>query len=96
MLLGPFVDVDNPAVGSGALDVTFEELFAMQVLHRFSAGLCAPRLRMAGPRQLGSPVKGLTNAAASALHHQDRIGHRCCSGYRGQSSGRRAPARGCC
>ena len=45
MLLGPFVDAEHPAISSGALDVTFEELFAMEVRHRDSAASCAAMLR---------------------------------------------------
>eukprot|EP00854_Cymbomonas_tetramitiformis_P005284 gene5284-6421_t len=32
MLLGPFVDVEHPAMRSGALDVTFDELYQVAVL----------------------------------------------------------------
>lgn len=34
LLLGPFVDVEHPAVASGALDVPFEALFQTQVLSK--------------------------------------------------------------
>jgi hypothetical protein len=37
VLVGPFVDVENPAVATGALDVTFQSLFAHQVVARVSA-----------------------------------------------------------
>ncbi|KAI8474794.1 MAG: DNA polymerase alpha/epsilon subunit B-domain-containing protein [Monoraphidium minutum] len=37
VLLGPFVDVEQPAVAAGALDVTFQSLFTHQVLARLAA-----------------------------------------------------------
>ena len=39
VLLGPFVDVEHPAVSSGSLDVTFEDLFVAQVCGRPRPGL---------------------------------------------------------
>jgi hypothetical protein len=39
LLLGPFVDVENPAVAGGMMDVTFQQLFQQQV----GAGLNHPQ-----------------------------------------------------
>ena len=42
LLLGPFVDVEHPAIASGALDVPFEALFQAQVLGGSRGRLVCP------------------------------------------------------
>ena len=71
MLLGPFVDAEHPAVSSGALDITFEELFATQVRHRTQLDHMPRRLRSLSSSPAaaaGTPYRVSSPSAAYARH----------------------------
>ncbi len=70
VLLGPFVDAEHPQVSGGALDVTFEELFATQVRHRTQLDHVPRCFRYRAavlPQHLYYTIKSATPVAASAL-----------------------------
>jgi len=58
LLLGPFVDVEHPAVAGGLLEESFEELFAAQVGQQslgigYTLGLCNDGALLAGRDRMG-------------------------------------------